>query len=438
MRRFMVPLCMAAILVGPGRAGAQPSPQSASQPYAQPYLQPYPQAQPAAPGASAWPREAAEPLTLDTALALAAAGNFSLSAAARELDATEGAIRQARTLRNPEVALAMEDTRRETRATTAQLNLPIELGGKRAARISAAELGRDVAQAQWRSTQADLRATVIAAFFGVAVAQERVRLAAASVDIARKGTDAAARRVAAGKVSPLEETRAAVEQANAELELADATAELQSARQALAALWGNASPQFTEVRGDLDALPSRPAPEQLLAALEDSPLLQSSRLEVGRRQALVDIERSRRYPDITVSVGTKRDNEANRTMPVLGVAIPLPLFDRNQGNLYESIRRADKAADEFLANRIRLTNELQQASNQLTVSRSSAQTLKTTVLPAAERAYEAATRGFEAGKFDFLNVLDAQRTLFQARIRYLGVLARAYQAATTIDRIVGR
>lgn len=430
MRRFIAPLCMAAILYGPGRAGAQPGPQPGPEPDSQSQL--------AAPVPSAWPREAAEPLTLDTALALAAAGNFSLSAAAREIDATEGAIRQARAIPNPDVALAMEDTRRETRATTAQVNLPIELGGKRAARISAAERSRDVAQAQWRSTQADLRATVIAAFFGVAVAQERIRLAAASVDVARKGADAAARRVAAGKVSPLEETRAAVELANAELELADAGAELQSSRQALAALWSNAAPQFTEVRGDLDVLPSRPAPDQLLAALEDSPLLLASRLEVGRRQALVDVERSRRYPDITVSVGTKRDNEANRTMPVLGVAIPLPLFDRNQGNLYESIRRADKAADEFLANRMRLTKELQQASNQLAVSRSSAQALKATVLPAAERAYEAATRGFEAGKFDFLNVLDAQRTLFQARIRYLGVLARAYQAATTIDRIVGR
>lgn len=50
----------------------------------------------------------------------------------------------------------------------------------------------------------------------------------------------------------------------------------------------------------------------------------------------------------------------------------------------------------------------------------------------------AATRGFEAGKFNFLDVLDAQRTWFQARIRYLGVVASAYQAATTIDRILGR
>ncbi len=383
-------------------------------------------------------REPAGPLTLDAALALAAASNFTLSAAGKEVDATEGAIMQARTIPNPELATSVEDTRKATRSTTGQVNIPIELGGKRSARITAAERGRDVAQAELSAIRADLRATVIASFFAVLVAQERVKLASGSADIAAKGAQAAARRVAAGKISPVEETKARVEQANAELELAEATSELQSARQALAALWGNAAPQFSEAQGDLDTLPSRPASDVLRTELESSPLLLASRLALARRQAQVGVERSRQYPDMTVSLGAKRDNEANRNMAVLGVAIPLPLFDRNQGNLYEAIRRADKAQDEFLATQIRLTNDLQQASNQLSVSRASAQTLKTTVLPAAAQAYEAATKGFEAGKFNFLDVLDAQRTLFQARIRYLGVLARTYQSATTIDRILGR
>lgn len=383
-------------------------------------------------------REQPGPLTLEDALALAVASNFTLSAARKEVEATEGAIMQARTIPNPEVAALVEDTRKATRNTTGQVNIPIELGGKRSARITAAERGRDVAQADLSGIRADLRATVIASFFAVLVAQERVKLGLGSVDIAAKGAQAAARRVAAGKIAPVEETKASVEQANAELELAEARAELQSARQTLSALWGNAGPQFTEAQGDLDSLPSRPAPEVLRAELENSPLLLSSRLNLERRQAQVGVERSRQYPDITVSLGAKRDNEANRNMAVLGVAIPLPLFDRNQGNLYESIQRADKAQDEYLATQIRLTNDLQQASTQLSVSRDSAQALRSTILPAAEQAYAAATRGFEAGKFNFLDVLDAQRTLFQARIRYLGVLARTYQSATTIDRILGR
>lgn len=378
------------------------------------------------------------PLTLDAALSLAAAGNFDLAAAGREVDASEGSVMQARTIPNPVLEATMEDVRKDTRATTATVGMPLELGGKRAARITAAERGRDVAQAELGSLRADLRAGVIAAFFAVLVAQERVALATGSVDIAAGGVRVASRRVAAGKVPPLEETRARVEQANAELELAEATAELQAARAALAGFWGSASPQFTEARGDLDTLPSRPGPAALQAVLDQSPLLQARLREEARRAALVDVERSRQYPDVTVSVGAKRDNDANRSMAVLGVAVPLPLFDRNQGNLYEALRRADKARDETLATRIRLANALQQASAQLSVSRASAQTLKDTVLPAAQQAYDAATRGFEAGKFGFLDVLDAQRTLFQARLRYLGVLSRTYASAAAIDRILGQ
>ncbi|EKZ98299.1 putative cobalt-zinc-cadmium outer membrane resistance protein [Cupriavidus sp. HMR-1] len=377
-------------------------------------------------------------MTLEAALSLAAGSNFNLSAAAKELDSTEGGIMQARVIPNPELQTLVEDTRKSTRTSTAQMNIPIELGGKRSARINAAERTRELAQATLAGVRGDIRAQVIESFFSVLIAQERVKLATGSADIAARGAQAASRRVAAGKISPVDETKARVEQANAELELAEATASLQSARQALTALWGNASPQFAEAQGNLDALPSRPAPELLQKELENSPLVAASRAELDRRQALVGVERSRQYPDLTVSLGAKRDTEANRNMAVIGVAIPLPIFDRNQGNLYSAIRQADKAQDEYLANRISLTRNLLMASNQLSVSRASAQTLKQTVLPGAEQAFNAATIGFEAGKFNYLDVLDAQRTLFQARIRYLGVLGQTYQAATTIDRILGR
>ena len=383
--------------------------------------------------------EPAGTLTLDAALALAAGRNFTLSAAGHELDAAEGGIMQARTIPNPEVAVLLEDNRRDTRTTTAQVNLPIELGGKRAARIGAAQKARELAQSQLGAARTDLRAAVVGGFFGVVIAQERVKLARGSAEIATKGAQAATRRVAAGKIAPLEESKARVEQANAELEVADAEAALAIARQSLAGLWGSSEARFLEAAGNLDTLPARPDGASLTQALDSAPELASRRLELERRQAIIGVERSRQYPDLTVSMGSKRDNGSDRgTMPVLGVSLPLPLFDRNQGNLYAALRQADKAADEYRATQVRLANELQQATRQLTVSRTSADSLRGTVLPAAQQAYEAATRGFEAGKFNFLDVLDAQRTWFQARIRYLGVVANAYQAATTIDRILGR
>nr|WP_311530191.1 TolC family protein [uncultured Ralstonia sp.] len=417
MRRFILPLGLAVLSICPSFAANSIA------------------ASPDTPGPAL---EAPGPLTLDRAMELAAAGNFTLSAAQKEVDANEGAVMQARVIPNPEIAATVEDTRKESRTTTGQINIPLELGGKRSARIAAAEKGRELAQAQLSVTRAEVRSNVISAFFAVLVAQERIKLASGSVDIAKKGAVAAARRVAAGKISPVEETKAKVEQANAELELDNANAELRSARAGLAALWGNSVPQFSEAQGNLDALPARPGLSELLIELEHSPFVLADQIELDRRQALVGVERSRQYPDVTVSVGAKRDNSANRNMAVLGLSIPLPVFDRNQGNLYEALRRADKAQDELLANRLRLTTEMQQASTELTVSRQSAQTLKTTILPASEQAYSAAVRGFDAGKFNFLDVLDAQRTLFQARIRYLDVLAKLYQSTTTIDRLLGR
>nr|CAA67082.1 czcC [Cupriavidus metallidurans CH34] len=417
MRRLFLPLGLAVAFLSPNFAVAQSDTGTSMVPV--------------------FPREAAGPLTLEAALSLAAGSNFNLSAAAKELDSTEGGIMQARVIPNPELKTLVEDTRKSTRTSTAQMNIPIRLAAS-ARLVSMPRKGtRELAQATLAGVRGDIRAQVIESFFSVLIAQERVKLATGSADIAARGAQAAS-RVAAGKISPVDETKARVEQANAELELAEATASLQSARQALTALWGNASPQFAEAQGNLDALPSRPAPELLQKELENSPLVAASRAELDRRQALVGVERSRQYPDLTVSLGAKRDTEANRNMAVIGVAIPLPIFDRNQGNLYSAIRQADKAQDEYLANRISLTRNLLMASNQLSVSRASAQTLKQTVLPGAEQAFNAATIGFEAGKFNYLDVLDAQRTLFQARIRYLGVLGQTYQAATTIDRILGR
>lgn len=377
-------------------------------------------------------------LTLERAQELAASRSFAISAAQREVDASDGAVRQAGTWRNPELNASVEDTRRATRTTTSTIDFPIELGGKRAARLHAADRMRELAQAELGNVRAQLRADVLRAFFGVLVAQERVALTASSADLAQRSADAIAKRVAAGKVSPVDETRARIDQANAQLEGAEALAELRGARQTLAALWGEPELGYAVVQGDLELVPTRASAADLARELDSSPGLLTGRIEAERRRALVDVERSKGVPDLTVSIGAKRDNELGRTQAILGVSIPLPLFDRNSGATYEASKRADKASDEFQLTRIRLLSELQQASNQLALARTSAQSLKSTVLPAAQQAYDAAGKGFEAGKFGFLDVIDAQRTLLHARARYLTALSTAHQAATAIDRLLGR
>ena len=381
--------------------------------------------------------EAATPLSLQEAIALALEGNLDLTVAQREIEAVEGQVIQGRVRPNPELTYSLEDQRTPTRTQSVQINLPIELGGKRAARIAAAERGRDVAVEELNTRRVEIRAAVVSAFFEALAAQDRTMLAQDSVDLAKKATDAVAKRVTAGKVSPVEETKARVAEAGVRVELAQAQSEQRSTRARLAGLLGANPPRFTQVAGSVDDLPAVPSLDDIQQRLSASSALRRAQLEVERRRSLADVERSKQTPDVTVSLGVKRPNELARNQLMLGISVPLPLFDRNQGNLLEALKREDKARDELQALNLRLSTEVLQARERLASVRGEIDVLQREVLPGAKSAYDAATVGFGYGKFNFLEVLDAQRTYFAAKSQYLKALAEAHRAAADIDRVLG-
>jgi cobalt-zinc-cadmium efflux system outer membrane protein len=115
----------------------------------------------------------------------------------------------------------------------------------------------------------------------------------------------------------------------------------------------------------------------------------------------------------------------------------LPVFDRNQGGLLEALRRADKARDDLRAAALRLGAEVTGNHERLKALLMEAQTLRQEIVPGARSAYEAASKGYELGKFSFLDVLDAQRTLFQARTQYLRSLADAHRTGAELERVLG-
>lgn len=379
----------------------------------------------------------AEPLSLAKAIELALEGNPEVAAAKRQWEATEGQVLQGRSRPNPELAYSLEDARSKTRKQSWQLNLPLELGGKRAARTKAAEKSREQAQAQLAELQATVRANVAAAYFDVLTAQERLVLARDSAALAKSSTDTVSKRVAAGKVSPVEESKARVAEAGVRVELAQAASEQRNALSRLFALLGRIDAPYTVLEGKAENLPSVPSLADLQPLIASSPGVVLARIEVDRRKALTDLEQSKRVPDVTVSVGMQRSNETQRNVLLFGVSVPLPVFDRNQGNLLEALKLEDKARDELQAATVRLHSEVAQARERLSTITAEVQSLQQEVLPGAKSAYDAATIGFENGKFNFLEVLDAQRTYFTAKSQYLKALGEAHRAAADIDRLLG-
>lgn len=384
--------------------------------------------------AASAPAPTVQPLTLAEAVRLALQFSPQIVANQQELAASDGTVIQAGARPNPEIQALIEDTRRESRTTTVQFSQPIELGGKRSARVSVAELGRAQTAVDVEGRRAQIRADVSDAFFGAVIAQERVQLAQASAELSGRAADAASKRVQAGKVSPVDETRAKVAHAGVRVELRQAQGELRSARQRLSALLGPAAPRAQVLAWQSNALPALLSPD---TSLTDVPALRQARLEVDRRQAMVELERARRIPDVTLTLGAKRDQQVGRNQTVIGLSIPIPVLDTNRGNLLQALRLHDKAEADLQATRIRVETEWTQLSERQRSAQAEVQALKEEVLPGAESAWQAATTGFELGKFSFLDALDAQRTLFQARAQYLRALNELYRTTADIDRLLG-
>lgn len=379
----------------------------------------------------------AQTLTLESALQSAFAGNPDLAAAQWEIDIAQGGRQQAGLIPNPVASWDAEDTRRSTRTTTVKLSQTLELGGKRGARIEVASRAQDAAAQQLEQRRNLLRAEVIDGFYGALWAQERLELAQRSMALAERGLVIANGRVTAGKASPVEATRAQVEVSQIRLERSRAEIGVSDAYRRLAAITGSATIGFERVEAGAVNTPALPSVTQLLARLESTAELRLAQLQIQQRDAGLGLEKAQRIPDLDISIGSQYDASVRERVNLVGVSMPIPLFNRNQGNVLAASRRADQARDLRNATELRLRTETRQALDLWATANSEVRAFNQVILPAAQSAVDSATRGFEMGKFNFLDVLDAQRTLIAARTQYLAALAQATDAWVRIERIYG-
>jgi len=400
------------------------------------------------------PAEENSDLTLRDAVRLALQRNPELAAFAKEMRALEGVTLQVGLLRNPDLVVNIENVGNMQKLqgdlnssesvskevvqqlTTIRLNQLIELGGKRAARVVAASLGQEVAGKDYEARRVELIARVANVFIEVLAGQERLRLAEETSQLAQKVVNTVARRVQAGKAPPIEETRAGVAFSTTRIELVQAQRDLAAARKRLTLLWGNSSPQFNKALGDLGSLVILPSFETLAERVLVSPMALRSLKNVEQRKAMLAVEQTRRIPNLTLGGGALHHAQLGGTTVVAGLMLPLPLFDRNQGNLQEAYQRVDKAIDEQAATDLRLKAELTQAYEALSAAQNETRVLRSEILPAARSAFEVTNKGYELGKFGYLEVLDAQRTLFQNQILYVRALANYQRLVNELERLI--
>lgn len=389
------------------------------------------------------PVEAGAALTLEQALSMAGATSPSLDAAEADLRAAAAARTVAGLRPNPEVTVDAENVAgsgiyRGTQSleTTTSIALPIELGGKRSARIGVADARSRRVMVQAAITQADLRFNVVQSYAEAAAAQQRLVTARDQARIAAESLRAAQVRVQAGRASPIEVQRADVARINADAQVERARRLVEVSRFSLSKLIGQSvsgpldTNWFTDVRSNYGPLLDIDSSETLAMVAAEA--------DLAVADAGVRLARSQRVPDLTVGAGARYIRETGDTAAVFSLTIPLPLFNNGRAAVDQASSERLRAEAQKRVTALEVDRAIAQAQAEAANAATSAVTAKGPALAAAEEAARIARIGYREGKFGQLDLLDAERTLAETRAAAIDALLTYHNAQAQLERLTVR
>ncbi|SMO50687.1 TolC family protein [Fodinibius sediminis] len=383
-------------------------------------------------------------LTFSDALSKALLENPRLQSYGWQVRVKEAERIQASLLPNPTLNSEMENfggtgpfEGYDAREVTVKLGQKILLGADRLKRKRLAGATKELAGWDYEAQRLDVLTGVTKAYISALEAQRQWQQQKELVDVAQNLYNSISAQVKAGKVSKLAQTKAQVELSRAKIDLENARNQWASARSSLAAYWGSDQPQFKQLKGQLSMPSVIPEYAKVQTYIQRNPDVARWAAELQQRESALDLEQAKGIPDLTVSGGYKRAEDVGASAAIVGISIPLPFFDRNQGNIKAAKYELSRVKTQREAAVSQTYKDLQTAYNKLDAATHEVNQLQEQVLPGAKTAFEAAQIGYRQGKFDYLEVLDAQRTLFSTRTRYIQALAEYNRAVAEVERLIG-
>ncbi len=396
----------------------------------------------ALPGAAS--AQAPGPLTLAQAVQRALSANARLFVADREIGMAEGRRTQAGAIPNPEASFELDNAlgSRDYRGlrsaeTTLQLSQLIELGGKRGARVAAASADYDGAVWQRAAARLEILSETATAFVAVLGAQQRVALLDRQLGALDRMTPQMQQRVDAGASSPADVARTKVATELTRIDRDRARKALEGARRDLALLMGKTAPDFTHTTGNLARIAPPPSFQTLLQAIESNPQLMRWTAVRAQKEAELLTARLKVVPDVQASVGWRHYRDTRDNAVRFGVSIPIPVWDRNRGAIYEAQEAIGRTEAERAANKQALTSTVGRAYDAATGALQEIDVLRRAVLPNARAALDAINSGYAQGRFTVLELLDAYKALAEAELREQEALVSFHTAVATIEGLTG-
>lgn len=376
---------------------------------------------------------AAPLLGLEQLAALAQENSPKLRVAAEEIERTRGHAIQAGLWPNPTASTGSPQVAGSDSQYFAFLSQEIITAGK--LRLSRAAAVQEVVKAELAFVRArfDLLTQVRQQFYVVLAGQRRVEILKTLVDIAQKSKETATRLENAGEGSRTDVLLLEIELQRATLGLENAETILEADRRQLAAFIGMPQLVIESVAGDLVAPVLEHDEDELRGTmLEVNALAIAAQVEIHRSRILLRRSRVEPIPNPRFMGGFQYSVTPLNNQAIFQVDLPIPVFDRNQGN----IRSARAAVGKSVAALGDVENELVALlADSLGRFRAACQQVtryEKEILPAARDAQAITQRGYVQGQFDFLRLLQAQRTLVEADLGYVNSQADRWTTAAEI------
>lgn len=393
-----------------------------------------------------WPAYADKPksLRLEDALQLALEASPSVKGAEAEYGAAVGERRQASAFLNPTISFDAENiggtgayNGTDNAELTAGLSQTVEIGGKRFARIKAADHGQVIANYGQMAVGLDLIRDVKTAFANAAAVQEQAVIANNQAKLARDVYQTVNKRVNAAAAPIVQRNKAKILLANADLVAERAKGQKQASLKMLGAFWNDR--QLVSIdTSDFYKIEKPELSEDVQNLLRETVDYKQKSANAEQARSLLDLEKANAVPNPTFGVGARDFRTTNDQALVASVSIPLPVFNMNRGNIEKARQLAVKADTDrdklLLDNQVNLAEHSQLLQNAwLTASK-----IKAAILPEAQEAFKQAQYGYNVGKFPYLEVLDAQRTLVDTRLAYIEALRTYHIEKAEIERLTAK
>ncbi|RIK83755.1 MAG: hypothetical protein DCC68_02935 [Planctomycetota bacterium] len=377
-------------------------------------------------------------LTLADAEAIALGNHPGLARASARVSAARGAWLQAGLLPNPTAGYMGEEMGDDDTAGMqgAFVGQEIVTAGK--LRLSRAVAAQEIrrAEAELEAMRFRVTADVQSAFYDALVAQETIRMVADLVRIATDAVKTTETLFSQGEVSRVELLQARIE-ANTTQLLLDTTRNGHAAAvRRLEAQLGSVGP-LGELAGDPRAgLPQIAWDEALGRLLAESPELAAAQAMVDKAGWAVDRARAERIPNVDAQVAVLHNNATQQDVASVGIGLPLPIFNRNQGGIQAA--RAELSAANSNVVRVeqdikrRLAGTYERYDN----ARRRVDEYQHRILPDAKEALDLVEVGYRNGEFGYLTLLTTQRTYVETHLSFLDALRELREAAAIIDAML--